>query len=804
MENIPNKLKLVFFQYKYDENLPPFLLIHVRDHINCLANFFDVTVIDKDCDYQEVCDRHQPDLTLFETGINIPTCRRPKVTNSGGYSPIPKLALHNSDAWCETRAGILSDMDHLGIETSFSISTTAAEHTPEISENVYVWPNFIDPEMYRDYGQSKMIPVLFSGSRNPQYPWRQKIYQLISDYYPSLVCPHRGYFGRSAPGQMMYGEPYARTINASWFVPTCGTVAKEVVRKHFEIPACKACLITEKSASLEAAGFVDMKNCVFADERDVLDKLEHLFQNPDELDKIINAGYQLVRSRHTIEKRDQIFQWFNLHKNLKSNEKIVQNNPFEPLTVVEKSSGLKNGHVICNGLHLTLLRQGDEKLWAGKYEEAEALYLRCLNYMRMLPEPKLRLALCNLYRGNAKMALAWVEKPLQFTLAEYKALDPDPVEWAYFIISLLCLGKEADATKSAEEFSSLHHPELDRTRWAIRVLAQGEKLVRWPDDENVKGRFSIHQMPARSLPEWVDQLCIMLKACRQWKLEKRLQEYLKTFSSPEAPSAGERRGSFDVNGERLLRQGGDIDGKLLKPSRVTEIRDTFRLFNKRLSHSRWQSKLRNSVADALHRLELKLGYFLPYRLSEMRNDEFFSAIRKLTREQDIKTALVIGAASGEGSTEAFLAGIIENEMKPLVFCLNGATPRFASLERTFAGHGVVKCYQIASPSLPNFEEELKETIERIMRENQVSFFDAILIDSSALNCKVTVDALLAKDLYGVRFVVLDDINSLYNHEKHDRLLSDPNYVLLSANPALRNGYAIFKRNSLDALVGNLV
>ncbi|MDP4361108.1 glycosyltransferase, partial [Escherichia coli] len=75
--------------------------------------------------------------------------------------------------------------------------------------------------------------------------------------------------------------------------------------------------------ALEAAGFTDMQNCVFADEHDILDKLDYLFQNPDELERITNAGYQLVHSRHTLKQRDQIFQWFNLYKNLKSNQKIV-------------------------------------------------------------------------------------------------------------------------------------------------------------------------------------------------------------------------------------------------------------------------------------------------------------------------------------------------------------------------------------------------------------------------------------------------------------------------------------------------
>src|SRR5262249_24332264 len=157
------------------------------------------------------------------------------------------------------------------IDTAFSICTTAAEHIPELADKLFVWPNFIDADVYRDYGQAKVVPVFFPGTiATPQYPWRRRVATVVAECYPSLLSPHHGYDRkRSRIGRMMYGECYARTINASWFVPTCGSVAKEVLRKHFEIPGCKACLITEKSAALESAGFVDMQNCVFADETTV-------------------------------------------------------------------------------------------------------------------------------------------------------------------------------------------------------------------------------------------------------------------------------------------------------------------------------------------------------------------------------------------------------------------------------------------------------------------------------------------------------------------------------------------------------
>src|SRR5688500_18870932 len=65
-DQILKQPKLVFFQYKYAARFPAFLQLHKSAHVRCLAEFFDVAVINDHCDYQHVFDKHEPDITLFE------------------------------------------------------------------------------------------------------------------------------------------------------------------------------------------------------------------------------------------------------------------------------------------------------------------------------------------------------------------------------------------------------------------------------------------------------------------------------------------------------------------------------------------------------------------------------------------------------------------------------------------------------------------------------------------------------------------------------------------------------------------
>ena len=405
------------------------------------------------------------------------------------------------------------------------------EHLASITGNVFIWPNCVDTELYTDYQEHKVIPVLLTGATGTQYPWRRKINKLISANYPALLCPHRGYLARSGPGQVIFGEQYARTINASLIAPACGTMAREVVRKHFEIPACRTCLITEESPALKAAGFVDMTNCVFADEQNILDKLEYLFSHRDELGAITDAGFEMIHSRHTSKNRDQLLQWLQLRATLRPGQRIIQEDPFSPLRIVENEIHRADAPFASGGEQFRLLSDGDRELAEDRYQEARQLYLTCLSQMQRLPEAKLRLAICDLYAGDARSAFRRVFDLIQYTIDEYKAPEPDPVEWAFYIISLLCLGKLREAEEAAGQFSSVRHPDLDSARLAVRILrTKGTSSVA----EIGSLRHSIHVLPEQLRSGWIQQLAKMLTACGQADLAIQL------LSGSDAPKISGR------------------------------------------------------------------------------------------------------------------------------------------------------------------------------------------------------------------------------------------------------------------------
>jgi tetratricopeptide (TPR) repeat protein len=788
---LPIKPKLVYFQHRYDEHVPAFVLLHTHEHVKCLMQFFDVTVVNHDCDYQQICDRYEPDLALFESGVPYLSSKRPRIENARSNGRVPKLGLLHSDAFSEQRSGFLSDMEHWGIETFFAIATKAAEHTPQIADRLFVWPNSVDSDTFRDYGQWKTIPVLLTGNHGPLYPWRQAISDKIAKRYPHLRCPHGGYEPNAVTAQLMVGESYARALNASCCVPTCGTAAKEVVRKHLEIPACKSCLITEPSAALQAAGFVDMTNCVLADANNILDKLEYLFQHRDTLEEISTAGYELVHSRHTMKQRDQILQWYVLHRSLRPQQQIVQRNPFDPLTAVDRTPGSVESHVVCDGALTQLTRQGDRKLWEGKYNDAESLYLRCLSYYQWMPEPQLKLALCRLYMGDAAGAIEWIGKPIRFTLDEYNAADPDPVEWAYFIVALLCSGRIKDAKRQSERFEELRHPELDRARWAVQAIDGTEE--RWvPSYEGCTGgRASVHQMPVRSFSEWGDELCQMLVACGRRSqaevLKRRIGEETRvphgapgcrrSDDPPDSQGHPNRRNGSGFHSGWLARRGRD--GRTVAMKTYRNARTT----------------ARRTLRELMHGAERRVGFFLPHRLSASKNDEYFASIRQLGQDDDLRAALIIGSTVSSRNTQALLAGALENKNTPHVFCVN--RPRLWLMSGTQGRRALypfVTCYELSrSRSSEESSRELSAILEEIRDTKPRECVDMVVIDGAGLDrTRSRIERLIA-EVRGAKLLVLEHASATYCQGGLGMLLRDAGYVLISQNLTLRDGYAIFQR-----------
>ena len=164
-------------------------------------------------------------------------------------------------------------------------------------------------------------------------------------------------------------------------------------------------------------------------------------------------------------------------------------------------------------------------------------------------------------------------------------------------------------------------------------------------------------------------------------------------------------------------------------------------------------------------MDSELNYLIP---PEIKNDEFYAAIQKICREEDIKTVLEIGSSSGGGSTEAFVTGLRKNPHNPKLFCMEVSKTRFAELRKRFENDEFVNCYNVSSISLEKFPKEeevidfynktqnnlklypllqvlgwLQQDIEyvrssgvagdgiqKIKQENHIDCFDLVLIDRS--------------------------------------------------------------------------
>lgn len=215
--------------------------------------------------------------------------------------------------------------------------------------------------------------------------------------------------------------------------------------------------------------------------------------------------------------------------------------------------------------------------------------------------------------------------------------------------------------------------------------------------------------------------------------------------------------------------------------------------------------------------------------AEIRGDSFYRAIQRYAASDSIRTILEIGSSAGTGSTQAFVTGILlRRSTKPQLYCLELSAARFKALRKAYKDRNFVHPYNLSSVPLGSFpsEETVIEFyrnrrtnlnqyplptvlewlrndiaylakhgknnngIQVILQEQGLSGFDLVLIDGS----EFTGHAEL-RQVVGAKILMLDDINSFKNFDNYQNLKANPEYTLVEEDWALRNGYAIFSRNS---------
>ena len=213
---------------------------------------------------------------------------------------------------------------------------------------------------------------------------------------------------------------------------------------------------------------------------------------------------------------------------------------------------------------------------------------------------------------------------------------------------------------------------------------------------------------------------------------------------------------------------------------------------------------------------------------QIKGDRFYRALRRVAATPGVRTVLEIGASSGAGSTEALVAGALENPGgPPQIHTIEVSKARFAVLAERYARYPFVHPYNTSSVPASAFPGEAEVTrfyrevrsklrnnrlekvlgwlrqdlaylaqhpqldapgIRRIRAEQGIEIFDAVLIDGSEFTGEAELD-----EVYGARFLLLDDTRSYKNWGNQRRLRADPAYRRIGASFWRRNGWAVFER-----------
>jgi hypothetical protein len=212
--------------------------------------------------------------------------------------------------------------------------------------------------------------------------------------------------------------------------------------------------------------------------------------------------------------------------------------------------------------------------------------------------------------------------------------------------------------------------------------------------------------------------------------------------------------------------------------------------------------------------------------AEIAGDSFSELIEEIAATEGVREVLEIGSSAGEGSTAAWVRGALRNVVPPRLHCIEVSTERHARLVERWGAHEFVHCHHVSSipverfPSFDEVERFYRDVPSRLrnfdlarvlgwlqqdldyLRDHGLSTpgiaqikdrysidtFDAVLIDGSEFAGPAELH-----DVYGARFLLLDDTETFKNWENSRRLTADPEYRLVYADPETRNGFAVFER-----------
>jgi hypothetical protein len=167
-------------------------------------------------------------------------------------------------------------------------------------------PHSFNDIFFVDFNKDPIDKLLVSGNIDKQiYPMRSKVLSL-KNHFPIDYLGHPGYQKRKKHD--IVGKSFINRLNTYLACFTCCSTEKTpyMLAKFFEIPGSGSLLVAYDhliKEELKELGFLDMQNYISVNEQNIKSKLEYIFKNREDIDRIRHNGYNLIHSKHMLSHR---------------------------------------------------------------------------------------------------------------------------------------------------------------------------------------------------------------------------------------------------------------------------------------------------------------------------------------------------------------------------------------------------------------------------------------------------------------------------------------------------------------------
>ena len=503
-----SKPRLLYFNGPWDYLSERLIASYIVPFRRLLDQDFEVISIEGDCDLSDEVEKYRPDAILFHTGTESNNEREVTITRADSYREIPRMGYMYRDPISPSRIAPMNRMAKWGVDQIFTCNRQSDSPIPFFKDSLYV-PWWVDDTVFRDYGEAKTYPITLAGagwlSAQFFYTWRKPIFAQLVLRFPIFHVP---VFENHKSRDAFVGVNYARLLNQSLCAAGCGSVNRYLTLKLLEIPASRCCLITEETEVLKAIGFVDGVNCIFADEKNVLQKVQAIFDDPTRLQKITDAGFELVHRCHTQRQRRMFIEWFRLWKSRQPAQKIVQVHPLEPLQIIGHDSPTPECRFPTESPVFEALHAGYRLIAESNWSEAYAKFKWVLGVIAYVAEARLGAGICALHSNDLQMASKHLTANLDNQTELRITRHPDVISIAYLAVVLVKMNAMKDAVDVLRRSLGFKHPALNSLCWLLAIrhkaLKSRDPMFDVAEGDETTTIQTVHLLPATGFHGWLE------------------------------------------------------------------------------------------------------------------------------------------------------------------------------------------------------------------------------------------------------------------------------------------------------------